>query len=96
MRLRGVLGEELSIVGVGNGKPVEIAVGIKIGEAKCVVELLFAQRGEVGNIVATEEQRGGERDIVHEAGMVVPLNHLLKTAALLDVRPFHCWIGFAC
>lgn len=60
MRLHGVLGEELSVVGVSNGKPVEIAVGIEIGEAERVVELLFAQRGEVGNIVATEEQRGGK------------------------------------
>lgn len=76
MRLRGVLGEELSVVGVGNGEPIEIAVGIEIGETECVVELLFAQCGEVGNIVATEEQRGGERDIIHEAGMVVPFNHL--------------------
>ena len=56
MRLRGVLGKELSIVGVGNGEPVEIAVGIEIGEAECVVELFFAQCCEVGNIVATEEQ----------------------------------------
>lgn len=76
MRLCGVLGEELSVVGMGNGEPVEIAIGIEIGKAECVVELFFAQCGKVGNIVATEEQQGGERDIIHEAGTVVSFNHL--------------------
>lgn len=71
-----VLCEEFAVVLAGNGEPVEIAIGIEIGKAECVVELFFAQCGKVGNIVATEEQQGGERDIIHEAGTVVSFNHL--------------------
>jgi len=66
-----VLCEEFAVVLAGDGKPVEVAVGIEIIEADGVVEVLFAECGKIGDIVAAEKDRSREGDIVHEACAVV-------------------------
>lgn len=76
MRLCGVLGEELSVVGMGNGEPVEVAVGTEITEADGVVEVFLAECGKISDVVAAEKDRSREGDVVHEACAVVSFNHL--------------------
>lgn len=60
-----VLCEEFAVVLAGNGEPVEVAVGTEIAKADGVVEVFFAEFGEVRNIVAAEQDRSGKGDVVH-------------------------------
>lgn len=71
-----VLCEEFAVVLAGNGEPVEVAVGTEITEADGVVEVFLSECGKIGDVVAAEQDRSREGDVVHEAGMVVPFNHL--------------------
>ena len=66
-----VLCEEFAVVLAGNGEPVEVAVGTEITEADGVVEVLFSECGKIGDVVAAEQDRSREGDVVHEAGAVV-------------------------
>lgn len=66
-----VFSEEFAVVLAGNGEPVEVAVGTEITEADGVVEVLFAECGEIGDVVATEKDGSREGDVVHEANVVV-------------------------
>lgn len=66
-----VLCEEFAVVLTGDGKPVKVAVGIEIAEADGVVEVLLAECGKAGDIVAAEEDGSREGDVVHENRTVV-------------------------
>ncbi len=66
-----VLCEEFAVVLAGNGEPVEVAVGTEITEADGVVEVFLAECGKIGDVVAAEQDRSREGDVVHEACAVV-------------------------
>lgn len=66
-----VLCEEFAVVLAGNGEPVEVAVGTEITEADGVVEVFLSECGKISDVVAAEQDRSREGDVVHEAGAVV-------------------------
>lgn len=63
-----VLCEEFAVVLAGNGEPVEVAVGTEITEADGVVEVFLSECGKISDVVAAEQDRSREGDVVHEAG----------------------------
>ena len=71
VRFVHIFGKEFAVVLAGDGKPVKIAVGIEIAEADGVVEVLFAECGKAGDVVATEQDGSREGDVVHETCAVV-------------------------
>lgn len=62
-----VLCEEVAIVLAGDGETVEVAVGIEIAETDGVVEVFFAEFGEVRDIVAAEQDGSRGGDVVHSS-----------------------------
>ena len=65
MRFVHIFGKEFAVILAGDGESVKIAVGIEIAEADGVVEVLFAECGKAGDIVAAEEDGSREGDVVH-------------------------------
>ena len=77
-----VLCEEFAVVLAGNGEPVEVAVGTEITEADGVVEVLFSECGKIGDVVAAEQDRSREGDVVHKACAVVAGYRVQYTCAV--------------
>lgn len=62
-----VLCEEFAVVLAGNGEPVEVAVGTEITEADGVVEVFLSECGKISDVVAAEQDRSREGDVVHSS-----------------------------